>query len=211
VADVKKEHPAKYLFAAMILAGIVGVIGAIFGSVEVLRDRTLGNATPQRITAGTLLANGPGPNRHVTVTDFTVGPHAVDQGSTSRLETFLVASPTGTPPGTPGKTVIIHVTHLYANDEPLKDNLSEYTGIYTPNEHIVPAHRKILEPHYPGLNYDDMPYLEVRPYKGGDFGRPLWFGGVGIPLLIAGIVGAVALSSRTRPPLPPPVRPTKKR
>jgi hypothetical protein len=188
----------------MILAGVVGILGAIGGSIEVFRDRSLGEPTPQTISAAALLAEGPGTNRHVTVTDFMVGKGTVEVSSISSLETYLVVSPPGTPPGTPGKSLIIHVTEYRAEGDVGNLDHAAYTGIYTPDEHISGEIRKLLGVDYPDLPFDSMPFLEVRPYKGENLTRVLVFVGVGIPLLVAGIIGMVAVNRRMAEPPPKP-------
>src|SRR5207253_5692746 len=149
-------------------------------SVEAIRDRILGDETPQQLAASDLLTHGAGANRHVTVTGVAVAPDFVMRSGVAekKNETYLVVSPAGTPPGTPGKTLIVHVTRFQdyaeARDNPHRRT---FTGIFTPDENLPRPPKEIISKNYPGLALDSIPYLEVRDYKGtSGLWRALYFG-----------------------------------
>jgi hypothetical protein len=197
----RKRSNAYTAFGVLTAVAVVALIGAGFLIFEAVRDRVLGDETPQTVTADGLLANGAGANRHVTMTEFAVGPDFVMVSGTAekKNETYLVVSPPGVPPGTPGRSLVVHVTkfqdHFEAQDNP---RLRAFTGFFTPAEHLPPAQKKMLGEKYPGLALDAVPYLEVREHKGtSGFRRASYFAGVGVPLLAVGVVGMVAVARRS--------------
>jgi hypothetical protein len=208
---VENRPPLYYVSSVVILVGVVALIGAVGGTVEAVRDRSLGDESPQPLTLTKLLADGPGANRHVTVSDVRVGTDYLMKSeiAADKNDTYLVASPPGTPVGTPGKTLIVHVTtpqdYATATTNPEQ---ATFTGFYTAGENLPPGLQKMLQANYPGLNLDAIPYLEVRPYKGTrGLRRGMYFALAGVPLLAAGIVGLVVT---TRKPAPEPPGPKKK-
>jgi hypothetical protein len=204
---MEKKPPLYYFF--VVLAGVAGVALLVVAkeSVEAIRDRMLGDETPQQLTASELLANGAEANRHVTLTEVAVGPDFVMRSGVAekKNETYLVVSPPGVRPGTPGKTLIVHVTRFqdYAEAQSNPHSRS-FTGFFTPDETLPPAQKKMLGEKYPGLALDRIPYLEVRDYKGtSGFSRALTFAAVGVPLMAVGVVGMVVVSRRTKRPAAP--------
>jgi len=202
-----KKPPAYFIFVLLSAVAGVALLVVAKESVEAIRDRILGDETPQQLAAIDLLTRGSGPNRHVTVTGVAVAPDFVLRSGIAekKNETYLVVSPAGTVPGTPGKTLIVHVTRFQDYAEAQENpHQRTFTGIFTPDENLPRPSKEILSKNYPALALDTIPYLEVRDYKGtSGLRRALHFGVVGVPLMVVGIVGMMIVSRRTKPPSAP--------
>jgi hypothetical protein len=202
---VENKPPLYYVFAVLAGVGAVCLLVVAKESVEAIRDRMLGDETPQTLTASDLLANGAGANRHVTLIEIAVGADYLMRtgpGETEN-ETYLVVSPAGVAPGTSGKSLIVHVTRFQdystAQSNPQQRT---FTGFFTASGELPPAQKQLLAERYPSLALDRLPYLEVRDYKGtSGLRRALYFGVAAVPLLVVGIAGMVILGrSNQQPP-----------
>src|SRR5437660_1791499 len=134
-----KKPPLYYAFVILSAVAGVALLVVVKESFEAVRDRILGEATPQQLAARDLLANGAGANRHVTVTQVAVGPDFVMRSGIAekKNETYLVVAPAGVAPGTPGKTLIVHVTRFQDYAEAQQNPQQRtFTGFYTPEENL---------------------------------------------------------------------------
>jgi hypothetical protein len=197
-----KKPPVYFVFAVLAAAGALALLVVAKESFEAIWDRTLGDETPQQLTASDLLAKGAGANRHVTVTEVAVGlDFLMGSGAGEKEnEAYLVVSPAGVAPGSPGKTLIVHVTRFQDYAEARNNPRQQtFTGLFTSDESLPPAQRKLLGEKYPGLALDNIPYLEVRDYKGtSGLWRAFYFGAAGVPLMIAGIAGMLVVARRVK-------------
>jgi hypothetical protein len=162
----------------------------------------LGNEQPQQMTESDLLAKGAGTNRHVTVTQVAVGNDylmSTRMGETENA-TWLIVSPAGAQPGMLGKSLLVHVTRFqdYATAQSNPEQQS-FTGFYWEHAEIPPAQNKLFAEKYPNLDFQTIPFLEVRDHKGtSGLRRALYFALAGIPLLVTGVVGLVVAGRRQR-------------
>lgn len=198
------KTPAYYVFA--VLTGIACVLLLVVAkeSVEAVWDRSLGDERPQQMTVADLLVKGAGANRHVTVTQVAVGNDYLLGSGMGETEntTWLIVSPAGTQPGTPGKSLLVHVTRFQDYSEARSNPEQQaFTGFYWENANLPPAQHKLFAQKYPGLDFKTIPYLEVRDHKGtSGFRRAFYFALAGFPLLAIGITGLVIISRRMKQP-----------
>jgi hypothetical protein len=198
------KPPAYYVFAVLTGLACIFLLVVAKESVEASWDRSLGSETPQQTTVEDLLAKGAGANRHVIVTQVAVGNDylmSTRMGETENA-TWLIVSPAGTQPGTLGKSLLVHVTRFqdYATAQSNPEQQS-FTGFYWEHADLPPAQNKLFAEKYPGLDFQTIPYLEVRDHKGtSGLRRAFYFALGGIPLLAIGIVGLVIIARRQRPP-----------
>ena len=85
-----------FLCCLMLLALLFGTIGGYWGFQEQMLQR-LASVPPQEIALAALIQNGPGANRHVTVTDFLPGGRAIEDESGSTTN-WVALFPSGVQP-----------------------------------------------------------------------------------------------------------------
>ena len=199
------KPPAFYAFAVLTGLACIFLLVVAKESVEAIWDRSLGDETPQQMTVEDLLAKGPGANRHVAVTQVAVGNDylmSTRMGETENV-TWLILSPADIQPGTPGQSLLVHVTRFqdYATAQSNPEQRS-FTGFYWEHADVAPAQNKLFAEKYPSLDFQTIPYLEVRDHKGtSGLRRAFWFALAGFPMLAIGISGLVVISRRLKRPL----------
>jgi len=199
---MNKKPPAYYVFAVLTGVACIFLLVVAKESVNAVWDRSLGDETPQRMTVADLLVKGAGTNRYVTVTQVAVGNDYLlgTGGGETENATWLIVSPAGTQPGTLGKSLLVHVTRFqdYATAQSNPEQQS-FTGFYWEHAEIPPAQSKLFAEKYPNLDFQTIPFLEVRDHKGtSGLRRAFYCALAGIPLLVTGVAGLVVAGRRQR-------------
>ncbi len=100
--ETPSDPPKKTLKVILVcLIGLALLFGAIlaFAGMQQRELHVLGSVPPQEITTAELLANGPGTNRHVTLTEFQPGGYAVQSKNGKWSQVWIALFPPGAAAG----------------------------------------------------------------------------------------------------------------
>ena len=112
-----------FIVSALFIGPILTLMGAVMkDEFEVLQR------LPQEITAADLIKNGPGDNRHVTITDFEPGGYVVESKNGTWTEVWIALFPSG---GPEDKIELVISTKSVGNDGMLRQFAAQpkLTGI----------------------------------------------------------------------------------
>jgi hypothetical protein len=176
-------------FSAIIaFFSIFGLVAGGFMFRDEARDQSSAAEAPQTITLAELLTKGPGDNSHVTVTRFEVGRDYVVSTKGAERITFMILRPLEPVPSTAQQILMVENRYLKTTAEAdAVDNNQTITGIYSKSFNSTSREsRRLLEEKYPGLDFWNAPFLEVRQFRGEWYHRRA--------VLMTAISGAVFLS-----------------
>ena len=110
----------KVLLCCLILLALMfGMILGYMGLQE-QQQRILGSVPPHEMTLQSLIQNGPGANRHITVTNFRPGGYAVETESGKWKDVWIALFPTG-PQANGGKEIkVVLSSNGVVNEAALK-------------------------------------------------------------------------------------------
>lgn len=175
-------------FALVAFFSVFGLVVGGFMFRDAARDRSTAADTPQAITLAELLTHGAGDNAHVIVSRFEIGRDYVVYIKRSEKLTFLILRPRDPVPKDAQQIMMVENRYLKdASDVAAFCSAETITGIYSNWFNSTDREsRRLLEEKYPGLDFWNAPFLEVRQFRGD------WY--YQRAVLITEVSGAIFLS-----------------
>ena len=98
VPRAARSKVGKLLLCCLILVALMAGTITGFGGLAEQKRRSIGSVPPHEIAVQSLIDDGPGANRHVTLTGFRPGGYAVESRSKSWTQVWIALFPAGSRP-----------------------------------------------------------------------------------------------------------------